>query len=87
MVTSLADSGPGTFREACESAGPRIVVFNVAGIIHLEKPIFIEAPYITIVGQTAPGDGICVAGETTLVDTHDVVIRYLRFRRGNTNVL
>ncbi|HEU6447262.1 MAG TPA: polysaccharide lyase [Verrucomicrobiae bacterium] len=86
VVTNLNDSGPGSFREACEAAGPRIVVFNVAGIIHLKKPINIEAPYITIDGHTAPGDGVCIAGETTLVDTHDVVIRYMRFRRGNTNV-
>jgi hypothetical protein len=86
VVTNLADSGPGTFREACEAPGPRIVVFNVAGVIRLQKPVFIEAPYITIDGHTAPGDGVCVAGETTLVDTHDVVIRYLRFRRGNTDV-
>ena len=86
LVTSLDDSGPGTYREALESAGPRIVVFNVAGIIHLQKPIYIEAPYITIDGHTAPGDGVCIAGESTLVDSHDVVIRYLRFRRGNTDV-
>ena len=86
VVTNLADSGPGTFREACEAAGPRIVVFNVAGIIHLKMPVCIEAPYITIDGHTAPGAGVCVAGESTLVDTHDVVIRYLRFRRGNTDV-
>jgi len=83
VVTNLEDSGPGTFREACESAGPRIVVFNVAGIIHLKMPVFIEAPYITIAGQTAPGDGICIAGESVLDNTHDVVIRYLRLRRGN----
>lgn len=86
VVTNLNDEGPGTFREACESAGPRIVVFDVAGIIRLQKPIFIEAPYLTIAGQTAPGDGICVAGESTLINTHDVVIRYMRFRRGNTDV-
>jgi hypothetical protein len=86
VVTNLADSGPGTYREACESAGPRIVVFNVAGIIHLQKPVFIEAPYITIDGHTAPGDGVCIAGESTFMDAHDIVIRYLRFRRGNTNV-
>jgi hypothetical protein len=86
VVTNLNDSGPGSFREACEAAGPRIVVFNVAGVIHLKMPIFIEAPYITIDGHTAPGDGVCLAGESTLVDTHDVVIRYLRFRRGNTDV-
>jgi len=86
VVTSLEDSGPGTLREAVESAGPRIVVFNVAGIIHLKMPLFIDAPYLTIAGQTAPGDGICVAGESTLINTHDVVIRYMRFRRGNTSV-
>ena len=86
VVTSLADSGPGTLREACESAGPRIVVFNVAGIIQLKRPLHIRAPYITIAGQTAPGDGVCVAGFTTHIDTHDAVIRYLRFRRGATNV-
>jgi hypothetical protein len=86
VITNLDDSGPGTLREACEAAGPRTVVFNVAGIIRLKKPIFIEAPYLTIAGQTAPGDGICVAGESTLVDAHDVVIRYVRFRRATTNV-
>lgn len=86
VVTSLADSGPGTFREACEAAGPRIVVFNVCGIIHLRMPIHVRAPYITIAGQTAPGDGVCIAGQTTAIDTHDVVIRYLRFRRGQADV-
>ena len=86
VVTSLEDSGPGTLREACEAAGPRIVVFNVAGIIHLKMPLYVKAPYLTLAGQTAPGDGVCVAGRTTLVDTHDVVIRYMRFRRGETNV-
>ena len=82
VVTSLEDSGPGTLREACESAGPRIVVFNVAGIIHLKMPIFIEAPYITIAGQTAPGDGICIADQGLIDNAHDVVIRYIRLRRG-----
>lgn len=86
VVTSLADSGPGTFREACEQGGARIVVFNVAGIIHLESPVSIRAPYITIAGQTAPGDGVCIAGESVWIDTHDVVIRYMRFRRGSTDV-
>jgi hypothetical protein len=86
VVTSLADHGPGTLREACEQGGARIVVFNVSGIIHLTEPISIRAPFITIEGQSAPGDGICVAGESTWIDTHDVVIRYLRFRRGATDV-
>jgi hypothetical protein len=86
VVTSLADSGPGTLREACESAGPRIVVFNVAGIIHLEKPIYIEAPYLTIDGHTAPGDGICIADNGFVDNVHDVVIRYVRLRRGNLDI-
>jgi hypothetical protein len=86
VVTSLDDSGPGTLREACESAGPRIVVFGVAGIIHLKMPIFIEAPYITIAGQTAPGDGICIADQGLVDNAHDVVIRYLRIRRGITDI-
>ncbi len=86
VVTSLADSGPGTFREACEAVGARTIVFNVSGIIHLEKRISMRAPYVTIAGQTAPGDGICIAGETLEVDTHDVIIRHMRFRRGATDV-
>ncbi|TGE24224.1 polysaccharide lyase [Hymenobacter aquaticus] len=86
VVTSLADSGPGTLREACEQGGARIVVFNVAGIIRLQSPIIIRAPYLTLAGQTAPGDGVCVAGESVWINTHDVVIRFLRFRRGATEV-
>ncbi|MFL1012156.1 pectate lyase family protein [Flavisericum labens] len=86
VVTSLEDSGKGTLREALEAIGARIIVFNVAGIIQLEKPINIRAPYVTIAGQTAPGDGVCVAGESILIDTHDVIIRHMRFRRGATDV-
>jgi hypothetical protein len=86
VVTSLEDSGKGTFREALEAVGARTVVFNVSGIIRLKKPITVRAPYITIAGQTAPGDGICVAGESVLLDTHDIIIRYMRFRRGETEV-
>ena len=87
VVTSLEDRGPGTLREACEMGGARIVVFNVAGIIRLKTPINIRAPYISIEGQRAPGDGVCIAGESVLIDTHDVVIRFMRFRRGVTEVM
>ncbi|MET1056260.1 MAG: polysaccharide lyase [Pedobacter sp.] len=86
VVTSLADSGPGTLREACEQGGARIVVFNVSGIIRIKSPLIIRAPYITIAGQTAPGDGVCVAGESVWINTHDVIVRFMRFRRGETNV-
>ena len=86
VVTSLADAGSGTLREACEIGGARVVVFNVAGIIRLSTPIHLRAPYITIAGQTAPGDGICVTGSSFLIDTHDVVLRHVRFRRGAQDV-
>src|SRR5262249_27131007 len=82
-VTNLRDAGPGSLRAAVEAEGPRTVVFGVAGIITLETPLAIRHPFITIAGQTAPGDGVCVRGQTVEINTHDVVIRYLRFRRGN----
>ncbi len=85
-VTNLNDNGPGSFREACETGGARIIVFNVSGIIKLSKPIIVRAPYITIAGQTAPGDGVCIAGESFWVNTHDVIVRHMRFRRGETKV-
>lgn len=86
VVTNLNDSGPGSFRDAVEQGGARIVIFNVAGIIQLKNKINIRAPYITIAGNTAPGDGVCIAGDTVEIDTHDVVIRHMRFRRGQTDV-
>jgi hypothetical protein len=84
VVTNLNDDGPGSFRWACEQGGARIIVFNVAGIIRIKSPVIIRAPYISIEGQTAPGDGVCIAGETVWINTHDVIIRYMRFRRGET---
>ncbi|WP_455585582.1 polysaccharide lyase [Bacteroides sp.] len=86
VVTSLEDAGPGTFREACETGGARMIVFNVSGIIRLKSPINLRAPYVTIAGQTAPGDGVCVTGASFLIDTHDVIIRHMRFRRGAQDV-
>jgi hypothetical protein len=84
VVTNLNDDGPGSLRYACEQGGARTIVFNVAGIIRLKTPLMIRAPYITIAGQTAPGDGVCIAGESVWINTHDVIIRYMRFRRGET---
>jgi len=79
VVTTLADSGPGSFRAALEASGPRIVVFAVSGTINCARTLELGNPYITIAGQTAPGDGVTVKGELA-VKTHDVVIRDMRFR-------
>lgn len=86
VVTNLNDDGPGSFRWACEQGGARIIVFNVSGIIRLKTPIIVRAPYITIAGQTAPGEGVCISGQSFQVNTHDVIVRHMRFRRGNTDV-
>ncbi len=75
---------PGSFRAAVEAEGPRIIVFRVSGLIHLKLPCAVHNPYCTIAGQTAPGDGICLADYGAgAFGTHDVIIRYLRFRVGD----
>lgn len=82
-VTNLNASGPGSFLEACEASGPRIVVFRTGGTIEVNADIEIKNPYITIAGQTAPGDGICIKGAALRIPTHDVIIRGLRIRVGD----
>ena len=82
-VTNLDDDGPGSFRAACEAEGPRIIIFRVSGLITLTRKLFIKNPYVTIAGQTAPGDGICLRNFTFVIATHDVVVRYLRSRLGD----
>ena len=87
-VTNLDDSGPGSLRDALEREGPRTVVFRVGGTIAVERSIRVRDPYITIAGQTAPGDGILIRNHSAnteapiTIETHDVVIRYLRLRPG-----
>ncbi|MGN6370890.1 MAG: pectate lyase family protein [Phycisphaerae bacterium] len=83
VVTNLNDHGPGSLREAVEASGPRIVEFGLSGTIPLEKDLEITSPNITIAGQTAPGDGICLRNYKLGIATHDVVVRYLRIRRGD----
>jgi pectin methylesterase-like acyl-CoA thioesterase len=86
-VTNLNDSGPGSLRFGIQNAnGPRTIVFDLSGTIFLQSRLNINQPFLTLAGQTAPGDGITVAGWTSSVNnTHDVIVRYMRFRAGDVN--
>lgn len=95
VVTTLVDSInpadnkpiPGTLRYAIEQGEARTVIFNVAGTIHLKKPLTLSKGNITIAGQSAPGDGICIADYPLLIKAaNNVIIRFLRFRLGNESL-
>ena len=91
LVTTLDDYRhkeppiPGSLRWAILAKEPRMVLFAVSGTIHLKERLRLDSPFITIAGQTAPGDGICLADQGTSVGTHDVVIRHVRFRHGDAS--
>jgi len=72
----------GTLREAIEAKGPRYIIFAVSGDIELKSELVIKNPYVTIAGQTAPGEGIQIKNWGISVNTHDVILRYLRIRVG-----
>ncbi len=83
VVTSLADDGSaGTLRHAVEAEGPRIVTFAVEGDIHLQSSLNIKNPYISILGETAPGRGITIRDYNVFISADQTIIRYLRFRLG-----
>ena len=82
-VSNLDDHGPGSFRDAVGTER-RIVVFDVGGYIDLASPVSV-ASNITIAGQTAPGEGICLKNySVSFAKSHNVIVRYIRLRQGLT---
>lgn len=82
IVSNLNDNGPGSFREAVSDKNPRIVVFSVSGTIHLLTKLNILGN-CTIAGQSAPGDGICIADKNVALAGDNIIVRYMRFRMGD----
>src|SRR5687767_126586 len=82
-VTNLNDSGAGSLRAALVTSSPRTVVFKVSGTITLASDIIVKSPFLTVAGQTAPGEGVQIRGAQIKIATHDVLIRYLKMRTGD----
>ncbi len=86
-VVNLADDGSGSLREGLRTAnGPRTIVFDTSGTIELKTPLRIDKSFLTIAGQTAPGDGICLKDQRLDIrGASHIIVRYLRVRLGDKN--
>lgn len=82
-VTTLAADGPGSLREALAAQGPRVVVFEVGGVIDIKTPLMLESPNVTVAGQTAPPPGITIIGAGLIIQASDILIQHLRIRVGD----
>jgi hypothetical protein len=89
-VTSLADDGPGSLRHGVEGiAGPRVIVFEVSGVIRLKSDLIVrhqaegKHAFLTIAGQTAPAPGITLAGAGLSIQTHDILVQHIAIRPGD----
>ncbi len=89
-VTTLEDYVPGkeaviegSLRAAITTEGPRCILFRVSGTIRLKADLYIDKPFVTIAGQSAPGGGICIRDYQVVLAAHDIIIRHMRFRSGS----
>ena len=82
-VTHLGDDGKGSLRAALRAEGPRTILFDVDGVIELERNIVLHNGHVTIAGQSAPGEGITLKNHGLVVKADEVVIRYIRVRPGS----
>ncbi|HVV28463.1 MAG TPA: hypothetical protein VHC40_10920 [Rhizomicrobium sp.] len=80
-VTSLEDSGPGTLRDAVRMAGPKVIVFDVGGVIHLASDLKVSIPSTTIAGQTAPAL-VTLTGGSLRLSASDLVVQHIAVRPG-----